>query len=66
MPAGSLFGMSPVSCSCGSVRPAAVVNAEIRALVAGVGQWTPEALAEYRRLIAEERAAVAREATLAA
>lgn len=54
--------MSPVSCHCGApVRSAAVVNAEIRALVAGTSRWTPQALAELARLRAEWRAAVARE-----
>lgn len=54
--------MSPVSCHCGTpVRSAAEWNAAIRALVSGVGQWTPQALAELARLRAEWRAAVARE-----
>jgi hypothetical protein len=53
----------PVS---GSPRSAAVINAEIRAL-AKRARWTPEELAEYVRLVAEERAAKAvEEAELAA
>jgi hypothetical protein len=50
----------------GPVRSAALVNAEIRAL-AKRARWTPEELAEYVRLVAEEQAAKAREeAALAA
>jgi hypothetical protein len=50
----------------GSPRSAAVINAEIRALAKGA-RWTPEELALYVRLVAEERAAKAiEEATLAA
>jgi hypothetical protein len=52
----------------GSPRPSAVINAEIRALARRVRErWTPEELAVYVRLVAEERAAKAvEEATLAA
>jgi mevalonate pyrophosphate decarboxylase len=52
----------------GSPRSAAVINAEIRALARRVRErWTPEDLAVYVRLVAEERAAKAvEEATLAA
>jgi hypothetical protein len=52
----------------GGVRPSAVINAEIRALARRARvRWTPEELAVYVRLVAEERAAKAvEEAQLAA
>lgn len=59
--------MTPISCVCAApVRPSAVVNAEIRALAVRA-RWTPEELALYVRLVAEERDAKAiEEAELAA
>lgn len=47
-------------------RPSAVVNADIRRLCEVTGVWTREDLAELARLTGEWRAAVAREAELAA
>ncbi|NUP52327.1 MAG: hypothetical protein HOW97_34150 [Catenulispora sp.] len=58
--------MSPISCPCAALRPAAVINAEIRDLVRRTRVWDEEALDALARLQAEWRAAVAREATLAA
>jgi hypothetical protein len=58
--------MPPTPPTPNPVRSAAVINAEIRAL-ARRARWTPEELALYVRLVAEERAAKAvEEATLAA
>lgn len=47
--------MSPSSCACGAVRPAAVVNEEIRALADG-GPWDED---RYGQLL-EEWAEVSR------
>lgn len=59
--------MSPPSCTCAApVRPAVVVNAEIRRLSEGRTDWSPEALGVLAVLRAEWAAARAREAADAA
>jgi hypothetical protein len=59
--ASTLMRMSSPVCLCGR-RASAVVDAEIRALVARTGdEWTPEALGELARLRAEWCEAEARE-----
>lgn len=61
--------MPPTPPASGAVRPAAAVNAAIRALVvrASGRPWTPEERAEYERLLEEwEQARRAEEMTTAA
>jgi hypothetical protein len=53
--------MPQPACLCRAVRPAAAVNAEIRALVRLTRRWDEAALAALAGLQAEWRAAVARE-----
>lgn len=59
--------MSPNPLACGRVRPAAVVNAEIRSLAktAWGRPFTDEERAAYRRLVAEWTAAVRRPVAVA-
>jgi hypothetical protein len=57
--------MSPDVASLGSVRPSAVVNAEIRALIVEHGGWLHgDARAAYERLVEEWTRAVAVERRL--
>lgn len=61
--------MPPTILACGPVRPAAVVNAAIRAIVVGAQgrAWTPEERALYGLLLEEwEQARRAEEMTTAA
>lgn len=56
--------MSPDSSGCGRVRPSAVVNDLIRALVVRCGGWLyGEDRAEYERLVTEWTMATAAERT---
>jgi hypothetical protein len=60
--------MSPTSAACGSVRSAAVVNEQIRSVVARAQgrAWTPEERALYGLLLEEWEQAVRAEMTTAA
>lgn len=60
--------MPPTPTPCGSVRPAAVVNEDIRHLAATARgrAWTAAERARYEALLAEWAASVRAEATAAA
>jgi hypothetical protein len=60
--------MTPPTCTCAAarLRPAELVNTEIRQLAKGTAEWTPAELAKYARLRAEWGAAKARETVVPA